>query len=42
MAFDVPSDAIMTDFTRVRDDSSEEVGNLARRAAQPNKGKSIK
>lgn len=42
MALDVPSDAMMADFTRVRDDNSEEVGNLARRVTQPNKGKSIK
>lgn len=34
MALDVPSDAMMTDFARARDDNNEEVSDPARRTAQ--------
>ena len=42
MAPDVPSDAMMTYLISVRDDSSEEVSDPAKRTYQPNKCKFIK
>lgn len=42
MAPDVPLDAMMTYLTSVRDDSSKEVSDPAKRTDQPNKCKFIK